>query len=122
MAITDGMLVRVGSQRYILPTVNINMSFARCGGVVYDRRQGEIVLFQGKLMPIFRLHRLFASEGLSRIRPRASDHHWEGDQRCALLVDELVGQQQVVAKSLGAGIGKIEGFPAEPFSAMVVLD
>jgi two-component system chemotaxis sensor kinase CheA len=32
-----------------------------------------------------------------------------GDQRVALLVDELLGKQQVVAKSLGDGLGKIEG-------------
>ncbi len=33
----------------------------------------------------------------------------DGDRRCARLIDELLGQQQVVAKSLGDGIGKIQG-------------
>ena len=72
--------------------------------------RGEIVIFQGKVMPILRLHRLFdirgavedPAQGLLIIIG-------DGDQRCALLVDELVEQQQVVAKSLGAGIGKIRG-------------
>ena len=61
-------------------------------------------------MPVFRLHRLFhiqdavedPTRGLLVIMG-------DGDQRCALLVDELVEQQQVVVKSLGAGIGKIQG-------------
>jgi two-component system, chemotaxis family, sensor kinase CheA len=111
MAITDGMLVKVGNQRYILPTVNIDMSFrpnAEALSTIVGR--GEIVVFNGKVLPIFRLHRLFnindavedPARGLLIIIG-------EGNQRCALLVDELVGQQQVVAKPLGDGIGKIQG-------------
>jgi two-component system chemotaxis sensor kinase CheA len=111
MAITDGMLVKVGNHRYILPTVNINMSFrpdAEALSTIAGR--GETVIFKGKLMPIFRLHRLF------NIKEAVEDPTrglliiiGDGNQRCALLVDELVGQQQVVAKSLGDGIGKVQG-------------
>ncbi len=68
------------------------------------------MVFKGKVLPIFRLHRLF------NIKEAVEDPTrglliiiGEGNQRCALLVDELVGQQQVVAKSLGHGIGKIQG-------------
>jgi two-component system chemotaxis sensor kinase CheA len=111
MAITDGMLVKVGTQRYILPTVNIDMSFrpnAKALSTVAGR--AEIVIFKGRLMPIFRLHQLFdikdavedPTKGLLIIMGN-------GDQRCALLVDELVGQQQVVVKSLGNGIDRVQG-------------
>lgn len=111
MAITDGMLVKVGGQRYILPTININMSFrpdAQALSTIAGR--GEMVIFQGELMPIFRLHRLFDIDG-------AVEDPTDGlliiigdnDHRCALLVDELLGKQQVVAKSLGDGIGKVQG-------------
>jgi len=111
MAITDGMLVKVGNQRYILPTVNIDMSFrpnAETLSTIVGR--GEIVVFNGKVLPIFRLHRLF------NIKDAVEDPTrglliiiGEGNQRCALLVDELVGQQQVVAKPLGDGISKVQG-------------
>jgi two-component system, chemotaxis family, sensor kinase CheA len=111
MAITDGMLVKVGDQRYILPTVNINMSFrpeAEALSTVVGR--GEIVTFQGKLMPILRLHRLFDIQGAIEDPTQGLlIIIGDGDQRCALLVDELVEQQQVVLKSLGTGIGKIQG-------------
>ena len=111
MAITDGMLVKVGNQRYILPTVNIDMSFRPDPDALSTvAGRAETVNFKGKLMPIFRLHRLFDIEkavedptcGLLIIIG-------DGNQRCALLVDELVGQQQVVAKSLGDGIGNVQG-------------
>jgi two-component system chemotaxis sensor kinase CheA len=111
MAITDGMLVKVGNQRYILPTISIDMSFrpnAEALSTVVG--QGEVVIFKGKVLPVFRLHRLF------NIKEAVEDPTrglliiiGEGSQRCALLVDELVGQQQVVAKSLGDGIGKVKG-------------
>jgi two-component system chemotaxis sensor kinase CheA len=111
MAITDGMLVKVGCHRYILPTVNIEMSFrpeAEALSTVTGR--GEIVIFKGKVMPVFRLHRLFNIQGAVEDPARGLlIIIGEGDQRCALLVDELVGQQQVVAKSLGDGIGKVRG-------------
>jgi two-component system chemotaxis sensor kinase CheA len=111
MAITDGMLVKVGSQRYILPTLNINMSF-RPGAEVLSTiiGRGEAVIFQGKVMPIFRLHRLFnIEEAVKDPTQGLLIIVGDGDQRCALLVDELVGQQQVVAKSLGEGFSKIQG-------------
>lgn len=67
-------------------------------------------MLRSELMPVFRLHRLFhvagAVEDLTRgLLVVVGD----GDHRCGLLVDELLGQQQVVAKSLGEGIGKIPG-------------
>ncbi len=111
MAITDGMLVKVGSQKYILPTVNIDMSFRpdpKALSTIAGR--GETVIFKDKLMPIFRLHRLFNIEEAVQDPTRGLlIIIGEGNQRCALLVDELVGQQQVVAKSLGNGIGKVQG-------------
>jgi two-component system chemotaxis sensor kinase CheA len=111
MAVTDGMLVKVGKERYILPTINIDMSFrpdAQALSTVVGR--GETVIFKGKVMPIFRLYRLF------NIKEAVEDPTrglliiiGDGNQRCALLVDELVGQKQVVAKSLGNGIGNVQG-------------
>ena len=111
MAITDGMLVKVGNQQYILPTVNIDMSFrpdAQALSTIAGR--GEIVMFKEKLMPIFRLHHLFDIEEAIEDPTRGLlIIIGDGDQRCALLVDELVGQRQVVVKSLGDGIDKVQG-------------
>ncbi len=62
------------------------------------------------MIPIFRLHRLFdIKEAVEDPTDGLLIIIGDGNQRCALLVDELVGQQQVVAKSLGDGIGKVQG-------------
>ncbi|MCA0375336.1 MAG: chemotaxis protein CheA [Gemmatimonadetes bacterium] len=111
LAVTDGMLVRVGAERFIVPLTHIHMSFrpepSMLSTVV---GKGEMVLLRGELMPIIRLHRLFEVpdavespfEGLLMIVG-------DGTKRTALLVDDLLGQQQVVAKALGDGLGKVPG-------------
>ena len=67
-------------------------------------------MLRGELMPLFRLHRLFGVDSaiedpVQGLLVVVGDE----DRRCALLVDELLGQQQVVAKSLTKAVGKIPG-------------
>ncbi|MEO7362682.1 MAG: chemotaxis protein CheA [Gemmatimonadaceae bacterium] len=112
LAVTDGMLVRVGAERFVIPLTQIHMSFrpepAMLSTVV---GQGEMVLLRGALMPIVRLHRTFSVQGAIE-NPLAAllVIVGEGAQRSALMVDELLGQQQVVAKPLGEALGRIPGF------------
>ena len=67
-------------------------------------------MLRGEIMPIFRLHRLFEIESAIE-DPDLGLLVVVGDEkrRCALLVDELLGQQQVVAKSLTKAVGKVPG-------------
>ncbi|MBI3658738.1 MAG: chemotaxis protein CheA [Acidobacteria bacterium] len=111
LAITDGMLVKVGVERYIVPTVNISLSFRPTAGALSTiAGRGEMVMLRDDLMPMFRLHRLFHVDGAVEDPTQGLlVVVGDGDGRCALLVDELLGQQQVVAKSLGDGIGKVLG-------------
>lgn len=111
LAITDGMLIKVGTERYILPTANIAKAFrpakAELSSVV---QQGEMVEFQGGHIPLFRLGRLFQLEGgiddpTSGLLIVVSD----GGGHYALLADEIIGQQQIVAKSLGDAVQKVPG-------------
>ncbi len=111
LAVTDGMLVRVGQERFVVPTTHIHMSFRPEPSMLSTIvGRGEVVLLRGELMPIARLHALFdvpdavqsPLEGLLMIVGDA-------ERRTALLVDELLGQQQVVAKTLGDSLGKVAG-------------
>lgn len=106
LAITDGMLVRVGQERYIIPATNIAVSLRPLPEQLSSvAGRGEMLSLRGELMPIFRLHRLFDLEGAIEDPTQALlvvvD---DGERRCALLVDELLSKQQVVAKSLGETI------------------
>jgi len=111
LAITDGMLVRVGEERYIVPTINIQLSFRPAPDALYTvTGRGEMVLLRESTIPIVRLHRLFGISGASE-RPDEALLMLVGDgeRQCAILVDELLGQHQVVAKSLGRGLGAVPG-------------
>ena len=103
LAIIDGMVVRVGRERYILPTLSIVTSLrpqrSELNSVV---GQSEMLSLQGGLFPLFRLSRLFKT-------PAALEDPTEGTviivedegKQTGLLVDEILGQQQIVIKSLG---------------------
>lgn len=111
MAITDGMIVQVGSQRYILPTANIHKAVRPQASDIHTVNQrAEMLLFRDEMVPVIRLYRLFnVSDSLTDLTSGLLVVIGEGKQRCALFVDELLEQTQVVTKLLGKGMNNIPG-------------
>jgi two-component system chemotaxis sensor kinase CheA len=111
LAILDGLSVQVADQTYIIPLVNITESLRpKRAHLSWVAGRGEIVSVRGQVLPILRLHQLMG------VTPRASDPA-EGllviaenaEDRVAILVDDLLGQHQVVIKSLEANYRKVPG-------------
>lgn len=111
MAIIDGMVIKVGPERYVVPTISLRESL-RPAEEDYRTVQGrgEMINVRGKLMPLVRLHELFALEPLHY-------NPWEalllvvsedGRDYC-LLADEILGRQEVVIKSLGSALKHVVG-------------
>ncbi len=111
MAITDGMIVKVGSQRYILPTYNIQKAVRPESSSIHTvNLRAEMLSFMEELIPIIRLHRLFKiPDGATELTSGLLVVIGEGQQRCALFVDDLLSQTQVVTKLLGSGINNVPG-------------
>jgi len=111
MAITDAMFVQVGDERYLIPTVSIEQSFRPGDETLFTvEGRGEVVMLRNEIIPIVRLAHLF---GVTGAREELSGGlliavEAEG-KRCTLMVDDLLGQHQVVIKSLGEGLGEIAG-------------
>jgi len=111
LAIVDGQSVSVGAETYIVPLVTIIESLQlQPGGVNRVGGHQEVFWFRDGYVPIVRLHEVFG------VKPRASElHHGlimvvEGDgRRVGLFVDELLGQQQVVIKSLETNFRRVDG-------------
>jgi len=102
LAITDGMLVRIGTQQFIVPTINIDMTFrAKEEELFTILGDSEQVRFRGNAIPVIRLHRMFgigdAIESIDRATLLVVNNN---KKKYALLVDEVVGQQQLVGKSI----------------------
>jgi len=111
LAIVDGQSVSVGAETYIVPLVTIIESLQlQPGGVNRVGGHQEVFWFRDGYVPIVRLHEVFG------VQPRASElHHGlimvvEGEgRRVGLFVDELLGQQQVVIKSLETNFRRVDG-------------
>jgi len=111
LAIIDGQVVKIGSDRYIIPINSIVRSFRPTAQQLSSvQNRGEMAMVRGKLLPLVRLYKLFNAV------PKTEDPTQsllviaeEDNKRCCMLVDELLGQQQVVIKSLGDGLGKVKG-------------
>jgi len=111
MAIIDGMVVRVGVQRYVVPTLNIEQSFRPTPDQTYTAvNRGEMAKVRDDLLPIYRLNRVFhLDEGSDRFDDSLLIVLESNNARCCVQVDEILGQQQVVIKSLGEGVPPIRG-------------
>ena len=109
MAIMDGMSVGVGEEVYILPLSSVVESFQVQPGVIKTiGGSGRVVEVRDEFMPVLELEQVFNVprfdfDNASGIMVVAEA---EGG-RVALLVDELLGQQQVVVKNLEANYRKV---------------
>lgn len=111
LAIIDGVMVRAGDRNFIIPTFSVLESLrpnkSDCKTV---SNRGEMIKIRDSLHPLVRLHELFDFEPQNR-------NPWEGivviaesdgEQKC-ILVDELLGKQEVVIKSLGSHLTNAKG-------------
>jgi two-component system chemotaxis sensor kinase CheA len=111
LAILDGLSVAVGEQTYILPLGFIKESLQpRPEDIRTVAGSGRLVHVRGEYLPLVALHRVFH---LGAQPPAPEDGilvlaEAEG-KRVAMLVDRLVGQHQVVIKSLESNFRKVEG-------------
>jgi two-component system chemotaxis sensor kinase CheA len=111
MAIIDGLVVRVGEDRFILPSTSVQMALRpQREHVSTVHGKGEVLDLRGKFVPIHRLNRRFGIPG-------EAANPWEGivvivensGKISALLVDEMVSKQEVVIKNLGAFMQNLPG-------------
>ena len=111
LAILDGMSVKVGEEVYILPLGYVIESLQPAAADVKEiAGQGKVVKVREEYLPLIPLHQIFA------IEPNFTDPaqgivvilEAEG-KKAALLVDALVGQQQVVVKNLESNFRKVAG-------------
>ena len=108
LAIIDGLLVGVGNDRYIIPTLSVRESFRPQPGMVSAvHEQGEVISVRGRQTPLLRLGRYLGTPS------RATNPEdgiivvvESGESARGLLVDELIGKQEVVVKSLGGTFAK----------------
>ncbi|VWD23061.1 chemotaxis two-component sensor kinase CheA [Burkholderia lata] len=114
LAILDGMSVKVGNEIFILPLNFVMESLQPSNDDIYTVGNGErVVRVRGEYLPLVALHEVFSVDE-ARTDPTqgiVTIMETEG-RRFAMLIDELVGQQQVVVKNLETNYRKVHGISA----------
>lgn len=111
LAIIDGMIVCIGDEEYIIPTSVIKESFQPSRDAITTVAQkGELINVRGDLTPLVRMYNQW------NIKPRTTDPCEalvviveNNGKRACLMVDELVGKQQIVIKNLGEHFSDARG-------------
>lgn len=114
LAILDGMSVKVGGETFILPLSHVTESMQPTAEQIHHISEGEQVMYvRGEYLPIVALHEVFSVDGAQTNPTGAIAVILQAeDARFALLVDQLVGQHQVVVKNLESNYRKIPGVSA----------
>lgn len=111
LAIIEGMTVRVGKDTYIVPLLSILESIQpKAGAIKTVVGKGELINVRSTYLPMMRLYDVFS------LQPEYTDPtkaillilETEGE-RVAVMVDEILGQQQVVIKSMEQNFRKVAG-------------
>ena len=112
LAIVDGMGLNVGEQTFILPLVNILESMAPEPGAVKTLAgEDQLLSVRDQFWPVVPLHKVMNAEDAKARKPGEGIMILveAGRRRFALQVDELLGQQQVVIKSLEQHYRRVPG-------------
>ena len=108
LAILDGQLVRIADQAYVIPILSIIETLEMAQAIVASiPGTGEVCRFRGAYLPMIRLDEHLGT-------PERADGRLvvvvdTPGQRAGLVIDEVVGQQQVVVKPLDKNYRQVEG-------------
>ena len=111
LAIINVLLVEIGPRLFAVPLSSVKEAIALDESQVRTVESREVLTVRGASLPICRLSRLFGIRPRFRERPRAFVVIAEmGNRRLGFVVDELVGQQDIVIKPLGPSLKNVRGF------------
>jgi two-component system chemotaxis sensor kinase CheA len=111
LAIIDGMIIRTGKERYVIPLSHVHESLRPdAKDVSYVTGIGEVLALRGATLPLFRLNSILSANApLTPIHEATVIVVRTGETPFSILVDDIIGQSQVVIKQLGEEHGGLKG-------------
>ncbi len=111
LAIVEGLVVGVGRERYILPIFSVHEMFRPLPEQVSTvQGRGEMVMVRNQLLPLIRLYRSLGVRPKNEVVEESLLIVAETEgRRFVMMVDEFIGKQEVVIKSLGASLKNTPG-------------
>jgi len=109
LAIIEAMLVGIGDQTYAAPMSTIVESHKFEAEEIKQIRAREVVQLRGEVLPLIRMRTFYGLEEQKTSGPISALVVQSRDRRAALAVDELIGHQQIVVKSLDRHLNRVRG-------------
>lgn len=112
LAIIQALMVKLGDEKYAIPLNTIqNIEDIKVSDIQYVQKQ-EIILLRNEVIPLVRLHQLLGIESKNESDTLMVVVVKKGDKQVGFVIDSLIGQQEIVIKSLGkylSGLKMIAG-------------
>lgn len=111
LAIIEGMTIRMGGAKYTIPIISMVKSFKASEKDIFKDPSGnEMITERGEVYNVVRLYEFFGVESeITQVEDGIMIMLENGEQTVCLFVDDLIGEQQVVVKSMPKYIKKIRG-------------
>jgi len=108
LAIIRALMVKLGVQVYAFPLASVKETLAIEPGEIRNIQHNEVIVVRGQVLPLLRLSRFFQEEdwqeGFLFVVVLGS-----GNKRVGVVVNQLIGEQEIVIKSLGNYLGQVAG-------------
>lgn len=101
LAIIQALLVRIGDEKFALPLNSISEIVHKNNNEIHNVQGKEVILYRGKVIPIIRLNEILETKKLDLSSNLICVIIKKGENLAACIVDELIGQQEIVIKPLG---------------------
>jgi two-component system, chemotaxis family, sensor kinase CheA len=115
LAILDGLDIKVGSQKYILPLSSIVESLQPTADMIKKIGDGtqDLLMLREEFIPVVKLHQLFGLEkSFGKLEEGMLIVVKSGNTKVALSIDEFLNQHQVVVKPLDKNFRSVQGIGA----------
>jgi two-component system chemotaxis sensor kinase CheA len=103
-SIIEGLVVRLGPNRFVLPILDVHLTITPDKEQLYDvqGQDSECFILAGEVVPIMRLHEFYQIEAdITQPEEAIIVVVKDGEKKYGLMVDELLHRQQIVVKNLG---------------------
>ncbi|MDI3529242.1 MAG: two-component system, chemotaxis family, sensor kinase CheA [Thermoanaerobacter sp.] len=108
LAIIQALLVKVGDEKFAIPLNSISEIVHKKEEEIHNVQGKEVVLFRGKVIPIIRLNEVLETKKISNNGNLVCVIIKKGENLACCTVDELIGQQEIVIKSLGKYLSNVK--------------
>lgn len=107
MAIIRSLMVELGDEQFAFPLTNVVETICIKAEEIKKVKHNEVILMRGKVLPLLRLADVFERETTADMERLMVVVLSVGDKRVGVIVDKLLGELEIVIKSLGDYLGKV---------------